>query len=313
MKKIGIIVARFQVPSLHTGHVHLIREAMKQSDELVIFLGYKVTQPDTKNPFTFSVRKGMLEQELTRLGLSETVAIDSIEDHPVSNQLWSEELDNKIEKHVGAKNAVVTLYGSRDSFTGSYFGKHVTSVIDDAKESGVSLSGTAMRERVLAIKEDELTQAHREGMIYGLAQGYPVGMSVVDVLVYKKEGEAIYFLLGRKEREVAFRIIGGFFDVTVDATLEDAALRELKEEAGSIVTTSPIYVSSKKVDDWRYRDNKHKIVSSLFIVQYREGECVPSDDIKELMWVRQEDISSTLIVESHREFIDKGIAYLKAQ
>ena len=43
MKKIGIIVARFQVPILHSGHLHLIREAIKQSDLLVIFLVHSIS------------------------------------------------------------------------------------------------------------------------------------------------------------------------------------------------------------------------------------------------------------------------------
>ena len=126
MKKIGIIVARFQVPTLHSGHLHLIREAIKQSDLLVIFLGHKVNQPDRKNPFTLSVRKGMLVQELMKMNALDGVTVDTIEDHPVSNECWSEELDRKIEGYILTKNikqAEVTLYGSRDSFTGSYFGK----------------------------------------------------------------------------------------------------------------------------------------------------------------------------------------------
>lgn len=79
---------------------------------------------------------------------------------------------------------------------------------------------------------------------------------------------------------------------------------------GYIVTSEPLYLGSKKVDDWRYRDNEHKIVSSLFIVEYQGGECAPSDDIKELVWVRLEDLSLVPIVESHQSFINKGVAYL---
>jgi bifunctional NMN adenylyltransferase/nudix hydrolase len=51
MKHIGAIIARFQVPTLHEGHIHLIREVVSTSDMVIILLGSKVHQPDIRNPF----------------------------------------------------------------------------------------------------------------------------------------------------------------------------------------------------------------------------------------------------------------------
>jgi bifunctional NMN adenylyltransferase/nudix hydrolase len=232
----------------------------------------------------------MLAQSLEKLGLNDKVTIDSIEDHPISNELWSEELDKKIAAHKETfPDLQVRLYGSRDSFIKCYFGVHQNEVIPEVP----AISGTDMRNQVLTLPSHDLTDAHREGMIYGLKNVYPVGMAVVDIAVYKKVGNNIYFLLGRKPRETVFRLFGGFFDVSVDGSLEEAALRELREEAGDIKVTAPVYLTSTKIDDWRYRDNAHKIVTSLFIVEYISGEPAPSDDIVELKWVKREDIATT--------------------
>lgn len=307
MKKIGIIVARFQVPSLHDGHVHLITEAAKKVDKLVIFLGYKVNQPDTKNPFSYAVRKAMLEQTLLLIGLKDKVVIDKIEDNPISNDSWCNELDIKIEEIVkDLEDAEVILYGSRDSFITHYTGKFLTQEVKDV----LGISGTEIRGQVLSLTEDKLTDAHREGALYGLKNIYPVGMAVVDVVVYKKTEAGISVLLGRKRREVLFRIIGGFFDVTVDTSLEDAALRELREEVGEIVVTDPVYVTSLKIDDWRYRDNQHKIVSSLFMVNYVSGDAVANDDIEEVRWVDVDDIERLGVITSHKRFIEKVLEKL---
>jgi bifunctional NMN adenylyltransferase/nudix hydrolase len=291
----------------------LLEHVIGQSDKVIIFLGYKVNQPDRKNPFTLRTRKGMVSQIVREKGYSEATIIDHIEDHPMSNVYWSSELDKKIKAHIdalGYDNAEVTLYGSRDSFIKAYTGDFSTKVIEDAKESGVTISGTQMRSRILSLKDDELTNEHREGIVYGLSQLYRVGMSVVDILIYKKENNETYILLGRKAKENAYRIIGGFFDVEKDNSLEEAALRELEEEAGDIAITNMRYVCSKKIDDWRYKDNDHKIVSSLFLAEYLGGEIQARDDLAELQWVALKDIARTAIVESHTEFIKQGTATL---
>lgn len=313
MKKIGVIIARFQVPTLHAGHLHLVEEALKQSDTLVVFLGYKVSQPDINNPFSFLIRKAMLIQALTKLGLEDKVTIDLIEDHPISNELWSQDLDTKIKAHAEAfsktyNDAVeATLFGSRDSFIKSYFGIHKTAEVSDVP----AMSGTMMREKVLAQKEEDLNDHHREGIVYGLKHVYPVGMSVVDVVIYKKEHRKIYFLLGRKPRETCLRVVGGFFDVSQDDSLEDAVCREAKEEVGDITLGEPTYLMSKKIDDWRYRNNQHKIISSLFMAEYVSGDPVANDDLEEIRWVDIDDISKLSVTESHQEFLVKAREALK--
>lgn len=312
MKTLGVIVARFQVPSLHEGHVYLLEEVAKQSDSVLILLGYKVNQPDIKNPFPVSVRLAMVRQKIKELGIKNHVIVDVLEDNPVSNNAWSADLDNTIRKHEEllaekfGESISSCLYGSRDSFLLYYHGAYTSSSIDQKD----TVSGTEMRERVLSLDEENLSNEHREGMVYGLKYIYPVGMSVVDVLIYKRVKDELCFLLGRKHREKDFRIIGGFFDVTKDTSLEDAALREMKEEVGELKVAQPVYVMSKKIDDWRYRDNQHKIVSSLFVIEYVQGEPKAGDDIEEVLWVRVKDLATVPLHSNHCEFIDKAVMYL---
>lgn len=309
MKKIGVVVARFQVPCLHDGHIHLLKEAAKDSDIVIVFLGYKINQPDSKNPFSVDVRKAMVMQAQDNLPQQVQLIVEGLEDHPTSNEAWSEALDMRIQKYAesfSVEDVEITLYGSRDSFIPYYHGRYSTHTISDIK----AVSGTEARKIVAGLHEEDLTIEHREGIIYGLKHIYPVGMSVVDCIVYKEEDGVIYFLLGRKKREIAFRIIGGFFDVEQDASLEDAATREVREEVGSIIISQLQYLGSKKIDDWRYRDNQHKIVSSLFIAHYKKGECKPSDDIEELMWVKMGEVNEVNIIESHKDFIERGLTYV---
>ena len=308
MKKIGVIVARFQVPSLHDGHIDLIMKVAEYSDMAIIFLGYKINQPDTKNPFSITVRKAMLESELKKLNLLDRFVIDTIEDHPVSSKEWSSDLDDKINIHKNNyetkfNNKVeVKLFGSRDSFLAVYDGKFQTEEIKPL----LSTSGTQIRGDILDLKEDELNKENRMGMLYAMKHIYPVGMAVADILVYKKEGKDIYFLFGKKSRSNTYGLIGGFFDVDQDDSLESAAIRELKEEVGDVKVKNLKYVTSSKLNDWRYVDNDHKMVSSFFIAEYVSGDPVASDDIAEVLWVRNEDVEKFNVLPHHMYFINQA-------
>jgi bifunctional NMN adenylyltransferase/nudix hydrolase len=308
MKKLGVVVARFQVPSLHIGHAHLLNEAAQGSDILLVILGHKINQPDIKNPLSLKVRQAMVRQVLASSGSGKQFLLGDVEDSPVSNEAWSIALDKHIQEHVDNlesdhnEKIEVCLYGSRDSFIKYYHGNYAHATIGEIE----AVSGTEVRKKILSLTEDELTNEQREGMVYAFRDIYPVGMSVVDVLLYKKEAGVTSVLLGRKKREVSYRLIGGFFDVASDESLEDAALRELREEVGDVATKNLQYVTSKKVDDWRYRDNQHKIVSALFVTEYISGEVTPQDDIEEVKWFSIDE-ALTSVQHSHKDFLMKGV------
>ncbi len=309
MKKIGVIVARFQVPSLHEGHLHLLTSTAREVDVLIVVLGYKVNQPDSKNPLSLSVRTAMVKQAFKKhCNPNAKLIVLSLQDHPLSNEAWSQELDLLIGEEVvrleqeTQETFAVCLYGSRDSFIRYYHGLYQHQVIDEIE----AISGTKVREQVKSRDPESFGDQEREGMVYALTTLYKTGMAVVDIAVYKEEYGEKYVLLGRKKRETQYRFIGGFFDPEVDNSLEDSALRELREEAGDdLVVDSLSYCMSHKIDDWRYRDNDHKIVSALFLAKYRHGEVTPLDDIEALAWHKLTHELPEKVVANHRLFAEK--------
>lgn len=57
--RLGILVGRFQ--TLHTGHEMIIQKAIELCDEVGIFVGSSQESGTNKNPFTFELRKEILE------------------------------------------------------------------------------------------------------------------------------------------------------------------------------------------------------------------------------------------------------------
>lgn len=77
--------------------------------------------------------------------------------------------------------------------------------------------------------------------------------------------------------------IGGFVDPK-DASLEDAAKREVLEETGLEIAT-PCYRGSHRIQDWRYRGREDQILTSFFTAKYLFGMPRAADDIVEVEWV----------------------------
>jgi bifunctional NMN adenylyltransferase/nudix hydrolase len=282
---VGIIVGRFQVPYLHEGHKNTIQTVLDNHKQIAIFLGVGHTRGLPKNPYDYNTRRNMMQSTFPEVGLS----IHSIGDKR-SDKEWSIELDKRISEIFPGRSIV--LYGSRDSFISRYHGVHETLEL----ETDVFVSGTEIREEH---KNSLLAEeAFRIGINYSVNDRYFNPIPTVDIAVIKRQEEKV--LLARKDGETKYRFIGGFVDTT-DESLERAAIRELKEEAGNDIEVSQDikYVTSRLVDDWRYSGEAVKPLTTLYAVEYMWGTPRPSDDIVELKWFDLNSLSSDDLMDEH--------------
>ena len=189
------------------------------------------------------------------------------------------------------------MYGSRDSFIEKYKGPYKTELI----ESEIFISGTAIRE---GLKEKVIsTYEFRCGVIYGANDRFFNAIPTVDVGLINIKNDNYKILLGRKKNEDKFRLFGGFVDVN-DTSYENAAIRELKEEAGINIEFGNLkYITSCKIDDWRYRKEKQKIITNLYITEYLWGTPTPGDDIHELRWFNMNTLKKYDIMPEHHTLI----------
>jgi cytidyltransferase-like protein len=83
--KLAVVIGRFQ--PVHTGHVSIIKEAMKLADNLVILVGSSFRARDIQNPWTFDERRTMLSNVFNDV-LAEAAALDTSDrasESPVPN------------------------------------------------------------------------------------------------------------------------------------------------------------------------------------------------------------------------------------
>jgi bifunctional NMN adenylyltransferase/nudix hydrolase len=291
---LGVVIGRFQVPDLHEGHRYLIDTALRRSDAVLILIGSRKGFPTERNPLPYRVREAMLRDAYP------DAVIRELPDHP-SNESWSETVDRLIAET--APDAEAMFYGSRDSFISSYSGKHPIIVIPQLGRH----SGTELRNE--AGKTIRASTDFRTGLIHAQHIREPISYQTVDIAVVRHGDQAV--LLGKKSVSEGLWLIGGFVDPK-DRSLEQAALRELSEEAGRLNTHELHYLGSYRMNDFRYRGESDLIMTALFAAYHLSGNPCAHDDIEAVEWVPfrklvdRVDPEHRILAERVVQFIENG-------
>ena len=289
----GVIIARFQSPYLHEGHKNLIERVQEKHATLVIVLGISPVSGSRRNPYDYFTRERMIKKEYPNL------VVLPLCDHP-SDEVWSSQLDQLL--HNTFQHGSFVLYGSRDSFVNYYHGKIDTVELPDISPANATELRQQLSERVSESPE------FRAGIVYAYYNQYTKVYPTVDVAVFRNEKTEI--LLGKKANSNKWRLVGGYVDPE-DVSYEVAAKRELQEECGEIVVSAFSYELSHRVDDWRYRKEVDKIITTVYSCDFISGIPKAQDDIVALDWLAVDQlpvlIKQEKITEEHIPIFEKLI------
>ena len=276
--KVGVVVGRFQVASLHRGHRDLLNYVANRCQQLVVVLGSPRSFSTDRNPLPFAFRAAMVQKAYPEARVVELF------DHP-SDEIWSRDLDDLINQFC-PQDSEVTLYGSRDSFISVYSGVYRTDFFQPLCDS----NGTKNRQKVGKIIS--ASRGFLSGLIYREETRLPIAYPTVDIAILRDDK---VLLAGKSQYTDKLFFIGGFVDES-DSSLEFAARREIQEETG-METGKLSYIGSHKVDDWRYRGTKDGIITSFFCSEYIFGAAIPHDDVSSLEWVPVNEMMNRLSPE----------------
>lgn len=268
-RSLGVVIARFQAPSLTEAHQHLLAQVASRVARVLVLLGTAPVPGLRRDPLEFKLREQMVHDYWATEYPDKEITILPISDHPLDRE-WARRVDQLVD--------AVNLLGSATLFCGpdgagpvykASGGKWPIEVLDAA-------GAHATKARFNLTPRH--TEDFRAGVIYGLERRFVNPVMCVDVAIFR--GDSI-LLVQKPTDDGAWRLPGGFVDVD-DVDLETAAAREVAEEV-KIEVTRPSYLGSALIDDWRYR-GPERIMSTLWSCSYVFGSVTASDDVSDARW-----------------------------
>jgi len=299
-KKIGFLVGRFQTPFLIDSQIKILQDFLNQDYNFYgIILGVSATKATKNNPLDFDSRRRMIEEAFPK-----KFQFGYIKDEH-DDFIWSNHLDDTIFKMLGTyidKYAFsidfVTIFGDKSTVLSKYFGKFNTQELNIDKIDSIEFQKEFVSKKVLD------TAAWRAGACWSASNRYPVAYHTVDCAIFDDLSNDLScnkVWMAKKTGESKLRFVGGFVDPK-DNSSEDAAKRESLEETGMQCSILG-YISSRKINDWRYQNEEDKIITSFYALVRQNGIPKANDDIKELYKVDILTLTEEHVMEEHRELL----------
>jgi bifunctional NMN adenylyltransferase/nudix hydrolase len=159
-------------------------------------------------------------------------------------------------------------------------------------------------------------------MMTNIAKDFPSMIACADVLIYKtiqisENNYSPRYLLVKKPKDKEFRLVGGFSSWSEDPALNDMSLqqtakREALEETSLTTINGPYFITSLQIDDERYKDDVHKIMSVLFSIGVApEAEPVLKDDLSggSYQWFSYQQLKEVEVIKAHKPLLKEIIEW----
>ena len=332
-RKYDAIVFNGRFQPLHNAHVEIIQKAAELAEKVIVVVG-SANQPRTfKNPFSFEEREYLIQNIF--MGLETELIIEPNYDTIYNDNAWVLRVQNIVAKHTTEDSKVAIIGHKKDesSFYLDMFPQWELVEVDLIEE----LSASQIRE--LYFKKDfnpnfirsvvpvsvlqylenfanteEYQQILREidfvekykSQYAGFP--YPPTFVTADAVVVQSG----HILMIRRRAEPGRGLLalpGGFLDAYGDKSLEDAMLRELREET-CLKVPAPVLRGSiveSKVFDAIERSTRGRTITHAFYINLPSGELPrikAGSDASSAKWIPISKITSSECFEDHYEIIN---------
>jgi bifunctional NMN adenylyltransferase/nudix hydrolase len=329
-----VLIGRFQ--PLHNAHLEIIKRATALTDQLVIITG-SGKQPRTyKNPFT-SAERAVMIKNATR-GLDMQVYVEENIDTIYNDQAWAVRVQGIVSKHnvIGGKVGIIghkkddssfyldmfPQWGYEDVelieflsavdirdlyFKWTFNSNFIKNVVPETTYDFL-MEFRKTEEFAQIIREREFIAEHNK-QYAGLR--YPPIFSTADAVVICS-GHVLMIKRRSEPGKGLWALPGGYVNANTDKSVEDAAIRELREET-MIKVPAPVLrgsIKRSKVFDAIDRSPRGRIITHAFHIELPDGELPKvkgSDDALRAKWIPIAEVKSEETFEDHFEILSWAI------
>ena len=322
-----VFIGRFQ--PFHNVHLEIVNRATVLTDQLIIITG-SAHQPRTyKNPFTSTERECMI-----RAAIPVSVVVEANVDTIYNDQAWAVRVQSIVSKYAspGANVGIIGHKKDESSFYLDMFPQwNFVSVEEIEPLSAVNI-------RDLFFKRDANMNFIKNVVpdtTFNFLKQFkttPYYEQVIRerefIASYKKQYESLpyppifvtsdaavfcsgHILMIKRRAEPGrglWALPGGFVNAHTDKSVEDAAIRELREETG-IKVPAPVLrgsIENSRVFDAIDRSARGRTITHAFKIVLLDGDLPRvkgQDDAEKARWVPIAEVRSEECFEDHYEII----------
>ena len=313
----GIVIGRFQ--PFHSAHLDLIKHSLTLAEKVIIVLGSARSASDVKNPFTPAMREEIIRacfpQEEKRL------IFRAVRDYPYNDHVWTAEVQNTVGEtsdSEDAKIAIIGFFKDKSSYYLNLFPQWNFEEFYCSDKKLLNLNATLIREKFFTesadwkeflppqvatalevFKQTEIFPNLQKEFQY--LQKYKADTRFVGVnfeptfittdAVVVQSGHVLVIRRGHQPGKGLLALPGGF--LAIGATLEDNAIKELKEETQIKVPAQVLRgsIKSSHVFDYPERSNRGRTVTHAYFIELEPNlkEGLPrvkgGDDAAKAFWL----------------------------
>jgi len=335
----GVVIGRFQ--PFHNGHLHLVKKSLEISKKKVcIVLGSAKKAPDPKNPWTPKMREEMIRSCFSKEDNDRLVFV-SVRDYKYNLTMWLTDVRSKVLDALECEDNKISLYGYFKDQSSFYLGcfpnwqvEEVSSVrlmnaTDVRAEYFTSIAGSAdtwAKDLPVTVwnhlidystkpiyqelaKEFAYYEKYKKDTKFVGQPWAPTFLTADSVVI--QSGHLLLIKRKIHPGKGLYALPGGF--LSPSETLEQAAIRELKEETGIILSSETLksYIKEGKLFDDPGRSLRGRTVTYAVCIVLPDNleKGLPkvrgNDDADSAFWMPVADLynNEDIFFEDHLDII----------
>lgn len=326
--KAAVFIGRFQ--PFHNSHLEVLKHGLQIAERVLVIIGSYHTTLTPKNPFSFNERKEMILANFHDDDLEDRIAVEPIRDFYEQDSYWVAEIQNIVSKYTEDGDSIALLGSYKDS--SSYYINYFRNIWDFIPSKNELMDATDIRDLLFekndkwesmvptgtkkVIKQyinstDELGykyQTTQKERIVEYINEWGRGPHVTADCVVIQGGHVLVIKRKGKIGTGLLALPGGHVKLT--ERIEDAALRELKEETNIKLDKDILRgcIVAKKEFDYPNRSLLGRVITTAFVIRLQDRKLVEvkgGDDASHAFWMSFNDINQNedLFFDDHIHII----------